>query len=116
MGELISRIEKKNLEITSIKLECIKKDTAEIHYGHVSHLPLYEEMIDYMTASPSLIMIVSGENAVQVLRNMIGKTNSFDSQPGTIRGDYGLHLYENLIHASDSVENADIEIIRFFNI
>jgi nucleoside-diphosphate kinase len=116
MGELISRFEKKNLEIIRIILENIKRDTAEIHYGHVKHLPLYEEMIDYMTTTPSLIMVVSGEKVIQVVRNMIGKTNSFEKQPGTIRGDYGLHLYENLVHASDSVENAEIEINRFFNI
>lgn len=116
MGELISRIERKNLEITNIKLEHIKINTAKMHYDHVKHLPIYGEMINYMTASPALIMVVSGEKAIQVLRNMIGKTNTFDAQPGTIRGDYGLHLYENLIHASDSMENAEIEINRFFGI
>jgi len=115
VGDLISRFEKKNLEITQIKLERISKETAEIHYGHVKHLPLYDEMIGYMTTTPSLIMIIRGEKAIQVVRNMIGKTNSFEAQPGTIRGDYGLHLYENLVHASDSMENAEIEINRFFN-
>jgi len=115
MGELIMKFEKKNLEITQVKLEKISRETAEIHYGHVKNLPFYDDMIDYMTASPSLIMIISGEKVIQVIRSMIGKTNSFEAQPGTIRGDYGLHFYENLVHASDSIENAEMEINRFFN-
>lgn len=115
VGELINRFEKKNLEINTIKIEKIERETAEIHYGHVKHLPFYKEMIDYMTESVSIIMILTGEKAIQVVRSMIGKTNSFEAIPGTIRGDYGLHLYENLVHASDSVENAEIEINRFFS-
>ena len=61
-----------------------------------------------------MIMIIEGENVIQTIRNMIGKTKSSESNPGTIRGDYGSHKFENLIHASDSVESANIEIKRFF--
>jgi nucleoside-diphosphate kinase len=114
LGEILSRFEKKNLEISNIKMEVISKEKADIHYAHVKHLPLYDEMIEYMTTAPSLIMVVKGEKVIQVVRGIIGRTNSFEAQQGTIRGDYGLHLYENLVHASDSQENALIEIDRFF--
>lgn len=114
MGEILSRFEKKNLEITDMKMEVISRETVEVHYAHVKHLPFYGDMIDYMTCSPSLIMIVRGEKAIQVVRNMIGKTNSYEAQPGTIRGDYGLHSHQNLVHASDSEESASVEIKRFF--
>ncbi len=113
-GEIISRFEKKNLEIAGIKLAIISRETAEEHYAHIKLKPLYAEMIDYMTSSPSMILIISGEKVIEVVRNMIGKTYSFEAQPGTIRGDYGLHLYENLVHASDSTESAEIEIKRFY--
>lgn len=113
-GEIITRFEKKNLRMVMMKLEKIDRQVAESHYAHVKKLPLYEEMIDYMTTDKSLIMIVEGEKAISVIRGMIGKTNSFEAQPGTIRGDFGLHLYENLIHASDSEESAETEIQRFF--
>jgi nucleoside-diphosphate kinase len=91
-------------------------DTAamEVHYSHVKTLPIYEDMIRYMTSGPSVVMIIEGEKAIQTVRNMIGKTSTFDSPPGTIRGDFGLHTFQNLIHASDSPENVEIEINRFF--
>ena len=114
LGELISRFERKNLDIIDIKMEAIPRATAEIHYAHVKGRPLYDEMITYVTSSPSVIMIMQGEKAIQVVRSMIGKTNTFEAQQGTIRGDYGLHLYQNLVHASDSEESAIIEIERFF--
>ncbi|ADL03747.1 nucleoside-diphosphate kinase [Lacrimispora saccharolytica] len=116
LGELISRFEKKNMEITDAKMEVISRDIAEAHYSHVKHLPFYDDMIAYMTSSPSLIMVVKGEEAIRVIRSMIGKTNTFEAQQGTIRGDYGLHLFQNLIHASDSIESAEIEIQRFFGV
>jgi nucleoside-diphosphate kinase len=115
LGEIIGRFEKKNLEIIDLKMEVIRKETAEIHYAHIKHLPLYDEMIHYMTSSPSLILLIHGEKAIQVVRGMIGKTNSFEAQVGTIRGDYGSHFYQNLIHASDSEDSAEIEIKRFFD-
>lgn len=115
IGELINRLERKNLSITAMKMMSIPKPLAETHYEHVRNIPVYDKMIDFMTSGPVVVMIAEGENVVQVVRNLIGKTNSFEAVPGTIRGDFGLHRYENLIHASDSVENAEIEIKRFFD-
>ncbi len=113
-GEIIARFEKKNLEISKLKLAPINRETAEAHYAHVRGFVHYAEMIDYVTSAPSLILVLTGEKAVSVVRGMIGKTNSFEALPGSIRGDYGAHLFENLVHASDSTENAEIEINRFF--
>lgn len=114
IGEIISRFEKKNLTINQMKIVNIDRELAVVHYEHVKKYSIFEDMINYITSGPSVIMIISGENAVSTVRNMVGKTSCFDSPPGTIRGDYGLHRYENLIHASDSVENAELEIKRFF--
>lgn len=116
IGEIISRFEKKNLTISQMKITEITEEIALIHYDHVKQYSFFEDMIKYITSGPSVIMIISGENAISTVRNMIGKTSCFESPPGTIRGDYGLHRFENLIHASDSVESAELEIKRFFQL
>jgi nucleoside-diphosphate kinase len=116
IGEIITRIERKNFEISAAKLMVISKAVAEEHYAHVRNIPVYDDMIGFLTSGPVVAMIVTGNNVIQTIRNMIGKTNSFEALPGTIRGDYGSHRYENLIHASDSVESAETEIKRFFQV
>ncbi|MCX8132142.1 MAG: nucleoside-diphosphate kinase [Clostridia bacterium] len=115
IGELITRIERKNYAISALKMINIPRSVAEKHYEHVKDIPVYDDMIDFMTSGPVVIMVVEGENVIQTVRNLIGKTNSFEAAPGTIRGDFGSSRYQNLIHASDSIENAEIEIKRFFN-
>lgn len=114
IGEIISRFERKNLAITHIKVMNIEKNVALEHYAHVKELPIFEDMINYMTSGPVVVMIINGDNVIRTVRNMVGKTSSFESAPGTIRGDLGYHRFENLIHASDSVESAELEIKRFF--
>lgn len=114
VGEIILRLERKELAITDVKVLTIDRTIAEEHYKHVDHLPFFHAIINYMTTGPSMIMIVSGENATSIVRNMIGKANALESPPGSIRGDFGICSGENLIHASDSQENAAIEIARFF--
>lgn len=113
-GEIISRFERKNFTITRLKMDIITALTAEEHYGHVKSEPIYDDMIRFITSGPVIMMVLEGDRVIQTVRNMIGKTSSFDSAPGTIRGDYGSHRFENLIHASDSAESAEIEILRFF--
>lgn len=114
VGEIILRLERKELVITDAKVLTIDTTTAEEHYKHVDHLPFFCAIINYMTSGPSMIMIVSGENAISIVRSMIGKANALESPLGSIRGDLGICSGENLIHASDSQENAAIEIARFF--
>lgn len=114
IGEIISRFEKRNFTITQMKMININKDVAYEHYAHVKNLPIYEDMISYITSGPAVALIITGNRVIASVRSMIGKTSCTESLPGTIRGDYGYHTFENLIHASDSVENAEIEIKRFF--
>ncbi|NJD03059.1 MAG: nucleoside-diphosphate kinase [Ruminiclostridium sp.] len=114
MGEIISRFERKNFTIVEMKMMTIQLQTAEEHYKHIKSLSIYDDMIRYFISSPVIVMILKGNNIIQGVRNLVGKTSWLDSAPGTIRGDFGSHTYQNLIHASDSVENAEIEIKRFF--
>lgn len=114
IGEIISRFEKKNLTITQMKVMNIEEDVAREHYDHVKKYSIFEDMITYMTSGPVVAMIITGDNVISTVRSMMGKTSCFESAPGTIRGDFGCHNFENLIHASDSVESAEIEIKRFF--
>ncbi|TYQ15409.1 UNVERIFIED_CONTAM: nucleoside diphosphate kinase [Acetivibrio alkalicellulosi] len=113
-GEIITRFEKKDFTIVQMKMIVIDKEKATLHYSHVKSEPIYDDMINYITSGPSIAIIISGNKVISTVRAMIGKTSSFDSLPGTIRGDFGSHRFENLIHASDSVESAELEIKRFF--
>ena len=113
-GEILSRFEKKGLKIVAMKLMVIPKETAENHYGEHKERPFFPSLISYITSGPVLAMVLEGENAVSVCRNMMGKTNPKESAPGTIRGDYGMQVGMNIIHGSDSVESAEREISIFF--
>ena len=114
VGEVILRLERKNLHIEDARYLTISRETAEEHCQHVSHLPFFNKILDYMTGGPSIVMILSGKNAISIVRNMLGKANALESPPGSIRGDFGICAAENLIHSSDSEENANIEVARFF--
>lgn len=113
-GEIISRFEKKNISISKIKIDVISRETALVHYAHVKNEPIFDDMIEFITSGPSVMLVLEGEKVISTVRNMMGKTSPFESAPGTIRGDYGYHRFKNLIHASDSQESADLEIKRFF--
>lgn len=114
MGEIIRRIEQKNLNIIAMKMIRIDKNLAEAHYEEHREKPFFRDLIDFITAGPVVAMVVEGPEAVSVIRKLMGATNPFQAEPGTIRGDFGLDLTANLIHGSDSVESAKIEIRRFF--
>ncbi len=114
MGEIIRRIEQKNLNIIAMKMIRVDQKLAETHYEEHREKPFFRELIDFITAGPVVAMVVEGPDAVSVVRRMMGATNPFQAEPGTIRGDFGLDLTANLIHGSDSVESAKIEIRRFF--
>ncbi len=113
VGEIMSRFEKRDLNITNIKMFTLSREITEEHYAHVSHESIYEEMIDFMTSGPVVAMVIQGENVIKIVRDMVGKRKTYNSSPGTIRGDLGSHDFENLIHAADSDETAEEEIRRF---
>ncbi|MCI2430764.1 nucleoside-diphosphate kinase [Candidatus Acetothermia bacterium] len=114
IGELIRRIEQKNLNIVALKMMRIERKLAETHYGEHREKPFFRELVDFVTGGPAVAMIVEGPNAISVMRAMMGATNPFNAAPGTVRGDLGLDLTENLIHGSDSPESAKREITLFF--
>jgi nucleoside-diphosphate kinase len=114
IGEVIARIEKKGYRIVDARMMQLDEPILREHYAHMTAKPFFPEIIAYMTSSPVLGMIVEGENAVAGMRILMGATKFEEAGAGTIRGDYAMSTGENIIHGSDSVENADVEIRRFF--
>ena len=114
MGEVISRIERKGYKIVDAKMMNLDEAILKDHYAHLADKPFFPEIVAFMTSGPVLGMIVEGENAVQGMRIIMGATKFEEATAGTIRGDFAHSTSENLIHGSDSLENAEIEIKRFF--
>lgn len=115
VGEVIKRIESKSLKITRLRMiyaniECIKQ-LYDVHKGK----PFYEDLVKFMASGPVVAMIVEGDEAVKVVRNLIGSTDGREALPGTIRGDYALSVRENVVHAADSAERAEYEIKVVFS-
>ncbi len=113
-GRIIDRIESKGYRIVDLKIMNLDKNILREHYAHVVAQPFYPSMESYMMSGPVWAMIVEGDNAVQGIRMLMGATKFEDALPGTIRGDFAASTTENVIHGSDSSENAEIEIKRFF--
>ena len=113
-GEIIRRIERKGLLITAIKLLKLNRERAEEFYNVHRGKPFFEALVKHVTSGPILAMVIEGPNAVSVVRKLIGKTSPFEAEPGTIRGDFGINLTKNVVHASDNVENAEKEVAFFF--
>ncbi|GIU85256.1 MAG: nucleoside-diphosphate kinase [Acidimicrobiales bacterium] len=115
VGEIVSRIERKGLRIVAAELRRIDRRTAERHYEDHREKPFYEELVSFICRSPSLIMVVEGpEDTWKIVRTLMGPTNPADAPPGTIRGDFGTEVTENLVHGSDSADSARREIALFF--
>ena len=114
MGEVISRIERKGYKIVDCKMMNLTEEILREHYAHIADKPFFPEIVTYMTSGPVLGMIVEGVNAVQGMRIIMGATKFEEAAAGTIRGDYAFCTGEKIIHCSDSIENAEIEIKRFF--
>jgi len=114
VGEIISRFEKRGFNIVAMKMVHIDRTTAERLYEEHKGKSFFEELINYITSGPVVCMVVEGEEAVTVVRKMIGNTDPKEAPPGTIRGDYALTKAENVIHASDSEEKAKREMGIFF--
>lgn len=113
-GEVISRFEKKGLIIAGMKMIQLTSEILDEHYAHLIDRPFFPRIKASMMATPVVVMCIKGKDAVQVVRAMTGVTNGRNAAPGTIRGDFSMSGQENIVHASDSVENAQIELNRFF--
>ncbi len=109
IGEVISRVERKGLKILALKMLKLDREKAEEFYSVHKDKPFFNELVDFITSGPIVAMIVEGEEAVSVVRIMIGQTDGRKAQPGTIRGDYSLDIMKNIVHASDSVESFERE-------
>ena len=114
-GEVIGRFEKAGFEIRAAKLIALTDDLLKEHYTHIADRPFFPEIVEFMSARPVLALVLEGENAVTAIRDLLGPTDSTKAPAGTIRGDMGTTSMENICHASDSTENAAIEVERFFN-
>ena len=114
IGRIITRIEEKNYKITDMKMMHLNEEILKEHYAHLLDKPFFPEIVEYMTSGPVVGMIVEGNGVVDAMRKMMGPTDSLEANPGTIRGDFANSKSENIIHGSDSIENAEIEIKRFF--
>ena len=114
MGEIITRIEKKGLTIAAMKLIQMTREQAEKIYAMHIGKTFYDSLILHVTSGPILAMVITGPNVILFLRNLIGKTNPLKAQQGTIRGDLAINVQKNMIHGSDSSENAQKELKILF--
>src|SRR5579862_2485632 len=113
-GEILTRFEKKGLQIVGMKLMKISQSLAETHYGPHKGKPFYDGLVKFMTSSPVVVIALSGKDAIAISRKMMGATFGSKAEPGTIRGDFGVSNSFNLIHGSDSPESAQRELGLFF--
>ena len=113
-GEIISRFERKGLQLKALKMIRIRRELAETHYGEHKGKPFYDGLIDFITSAPVIASIWEGENAVHIVRKLVGATRPDDAEPGSIRGDFAITTGFNIVHASDSEKTAKREINLFF--
>jgi nucleoside-diphosphate kinase len=114
-GEILSRLERRGLQIVEAKLLTVDRVLAEEHYAEHAEKPFFGELVEFITSAPTLALVIEGEGAIAVVRTTVGATNPADSAPGTIRGDLALSMPDNLVHGSDSPESAQREIALWFD-
>jgi len=113
-GEVLARFERKGLRITELRVVHADEEIAHRHYAEHVDKPFYAELIEFITSSPTLVLVLEGDRAIAVVRTTIGATNPADAAPGTVRGDLALSMPDNLVHGSDSPESAEREIALWF--
>lgn len=115
VGRIISRFERRGLRIAAMKLMHIDRALAQHHYAIHEGKPFYEPLLDYITSSPVAVMVLEGNDAIEIARRTMGATNPAEAAPGTIRADFGLEVGRNLVHGSDGPDTASFEISLFFD-
>jgi nucleoside-diphosphate kinase len=116
IGEIISRVERKGLKIIGMKMISISDALLDEHYAHIKDKPFFPGIRDFMKSCPVIVMAIEGINAVSALRLIVGPTKAWEANAGTIRGDFSLSTQSNIVHASDTIENGEIEVTRFFDL
>jgi nucleoside-diphosphate kinase len=114
VGTVIDRFEKAGFEIIGAKVARLSPDKLREHYAHVADKPFYPEIEEFMGSAPVFMLALKGEGIVAKVRDLLGPTDSRKAEPGTIRGDFGSDMMRNVVHASDSDDNAAVELARFF--
>jgi nucleoside-diphosphate kinase len=114
VGTVLSRFEAAGFDIVGCKMARLTPEVLREHYAHVATQPFYPEIENFMSSQPVLMMALQGDDIVQRVRDLLGPTDSRKAAKGTIRGDFGTEMMQNVVHASDSVENANAELLRFF--
>lgn len=114
IGEIVRRIEQRNLRIVGLKLMSAPREMVEEHYGEHRGKPFFESVVSYLVSGPVVAIAVRGENAVRAIRAMMGATNPLDALPGTVRGDLALSIEDNLTHSSSDEEAAGRELGLWF--
>ena len=114
-GEVIKRFEEAGFDLRGCKMMSLSDELLADHYSHVADKPFFPEIVAFMQSTPVIAIVLEGENAVKKIRDMLGPTNSKEAPEGTIRGDFGEDMMVNVCHASDSPENGEVEVARFFS-
>src|SRR5262245_25517657 len=114
VGEVIQRIERRDLKLVAMQLVQPGRSLAEEHYGTHRDKPFFTSVVDFITSGPVVAMVVEGESAVAAVRQMMGATRPLEAAPGSLRADYAIDVQENLVHGSDSAEAAEQEIKLWF--
>jgi nucleoside-diphosphate kinase len=115
VGNIINRFERKGMKIVGLKMSQLDSDILVDHYKHISDKPFFPEIRDFMSSTPVVCMAVEGVDAISTVREMAGVTLSRTASNGSVRGDLAMSIQCNLIHTSDSLESAEVELARFFN-
>lgn len=114
-GDVIKRFEQKGLKTVALKMKFLEDKELEEHYAHHKEKPFFKDLVNFMKHSPSILMILEGNRAIDAVRTLAGQTYGLEAAPGTIRGDFSMSRSNTIIHASDSAEAAEAEIKRFFS-
>jgi nucleoside-diphosphate kinase len=114
VGQITARFEQKGLRLVALKLVRASRELAERHYAVHKGKPFYESLLGFLTSGPTVAMVLEGREAVAACRNLMGVTDGVKAGPGTVRGDFALSVQNNLVHGSDSPENAAAEIALWF--
>jgi nucleoside-diphosphate kinase len=115
VGRLISRFEERGLKLVGLKLVRVDRSLAERHYAIHRQKPFFEGLVAFITSSPLVALALEGPNAIAIVRTMVGATRPHEAAPGTIRGDLALETAQNLVHASDGAETAQVELALWFS-
>jgi nucleoside-diphosphate kinase len=114
IGRVLTRFEEKGLKIIGLKMERLNVYQLKDHYVHLEDKPFYNELLNYMTSVPCVLIALEGKDAIQVVRNLVGSTNAREADIGTIRGDFAMSVQTNIVHASENEKMAEEELKRFF--